>query len=102
MNANSAIARFAIVALPSTARRSSRCSRSPTCSLPAGHSRPDDEYGGESLPAEGRTTSGTRINHENLALPSNPLRASDVAQRFLSLKISILAAACALATVVSA
>jgi hypothetical protein len=50
--------------------------------LPAGHSRPDDEYGGESLPAEGRTTAGTRINHGNLALPLNPLRASDVAQRF--------------------
>src|SRR4029079_13771568 len=30
-----------------TARRSSRCSLSPTYSLPAGHSRPHDEYGAE-------------------------------------------------------
>src|SRR6478752_2086630 len=70
MNANSAIARFAIVASPRTARRSSRCSRSPTYSLPAGHSRPHDERGGESLPAEGRNTAGTLINDENPAPPS--------------------------------
>src|SRR6478752_5099015 len=70
MNANSAIARFAIVASPRTARRSLRCSRSPTYSLPAGHSRPHDEDGGESLPAEGRHSAGTWINDENPAPPS--------------------------------
>jgi hypothetical protein len=58
MKCQFAIARFTIVALPRTARRSSRCSRSPTYSLPAGHSRLDDEYGGESLPAEGRNSAG--------------------------------------------
>ena len=50
-----------------TARRSLRCSRSPTYSLPAGHSRPHDEDGGESLPAEARNNAGTSINDENSA-----------------------------------
>ena len=71
---------------PRTARRSSRCSRSPTYSLPAGHSRPDDEYGAAS--PRKVVTARTRINDENLAPPSNPPRASDVAQRFLSFRIS--------------
>jgi DNA invertase Pin-like site-specific DNA recombinase len=38
--------------------------------LPAGHSRPHDEYGAESLTAEGRNSAGTWINDENPAPPS--------------------------------
>src|SRR5882672_6431945 len=85
-DANSAIARFAIVASPRTARRSSRCSRSPTYSLPAGHSRPHDERRGESLPAEGRNTAGTSINDENPAPPSTHCEKSG-AQRFLKFAV---------------
>ena len=48
-------------------RRFSHCSRSPTYSLPAGHSRPHDEDGGEASPAEGRNNAGTSINDENSA-----------------------------------